>query len=320
MTCQDLATHLYAYLDDELSVVETLRVQGHLAFCHGCRGIAESEASLRGLIEADALEERAPAALRERILGQIAEQPLPQPSPGLRPGGPRVRPFLAGLLGGAVAMAALLGFFTHVWRPVSRDLSPLAAEVAAKHQIYSRDIGGLQVATTDPSEVAAWLGERLRFPVKLPLLARPGERLVGGRLSSVADGQAAYLLYERDGRRVSLFAFKGQPTLMVPERPVAVEGTKFYASSIHGNTVVWWEDRELYYAAVSDGSLDDLIEFGLLCVRGRASPASAGERPPGQRAMRPGGATPPFRSPGSAVAEKGRGPRWDLALPEGVAL
>lgn len=277
MTCHDLATHLDAYLDDELSVVETLRVQAHLAFCPDCRGIAQSEASLRGLIEADALDERASTALRERILRQIGEQPLPELSARLRPGSPRVRPFLAGLLSGGVVVAALFGSFAHFWSPVSRELSPLAGEVVAKHQIYSRDVGGLQMATPDPSEVATWLGERLRFAVRLPSLARPGERLVGVRLSSVADGQAAYLLYDRDGRKVSLFAFKGRPGLVVLERPVTVEGAKFYASSAHGKAVVWWEDREVYYAAVSDGTLDDLIEFGLLCVRGQASPVSARE-------------------------------------------
>lgn len=280
MTCQDLASHLDAYLDDELSVIETLWVQAHLAFCPGCWGIAESEASLRGLIEADALDERAPAALGERILRQIGEQPLPAPSPGLRPGSPRVRPFFAGLLGGAVVMAALFGSFTHFWGPVARDVSPLAAEVVAKHQIYSRDAGTLQLATKDPSEVVPWLAGRLGFAVKLPLLARPGERLVGGRLSSVADGQAAYLLYEKGGRKVSLFAFKGRPGLVVPGRPVTVDGAKFYPSSVHGKPVVWWEDGEVYYAAVSDGTLEDLIEFGLLCVRGQASPLSPRDRPP----------------------------------------
>jgi hypothetical protein len=90
---------------------------------------------------------------------------------------------------------------------------------------------------------------------------------------------------------VSLFAFRGRPGLVVPERPVTVDGAKLYASSVHGKSVVWWEDRELYYAAVSDGGLDDLIEFGLLCVRGRVSPVSARDQPlsASRLAMEPGG-------------------------------
>lgn len=291
MTCQEMAVHIDAFLDDELSVMENLRVQAHLVFCQECRRIVESETRLRGLIEADSLADAAPAHLRDRILRLTGEQAPPGPTLPVGPVVARVRRFRMGALAVAVSLAVALAVTTYLANVPSSDLSPLVAEVFAKHRIYSRGPETLQVATQNPSELGPWLGGRVGFPIKLPVLARPGERLLGGRLSSIADAPAAYLLYEREGRRVSLFIFRGLPRPVVPGRSVTVEGVQFSTASVQGKPVVWWEDGEVYYAAAADGGLDDLIEFGLLCVRARASPVSARDRPPSasQPAMRPGG-------------------------------
>ncbi len=84
MTCQELMLVIDAFVDDELSVMENLRVQAHLVFCHACRGTVESEVRLRGLIEADARAEVTPPHLRDRILRLADEQAPPGPSPGGR--------------------------------------------------------------------------------------------------------------------------------------------------------------------------------------------------------------------------------------------
>jgi anti-sigma factor RsiW len=163
----------------------------------------------------------------------------------------------------------ILVLATYFFKGLTGDVSPLAAEMVAKHQIYSRGEGHLQVRSSDSLEVASWLRERLTFPVRLPLLARPGEDLVGARLSSIADGQAAYLLYEWMGRKTSLFIFKTLPTVLSSGSPKLVAGVQFFTADLKGYPVVWWEDQERYYAAVSNSGVDDLIEFGLLCVKGR---------------------------------------------------
>ncbi len=278
MTCQEMAVHIDAFLDDELSVMENLRVQAHLVFCQECRRIVESETRLRGLIEADALADAAPAHLRDRILRLTGEQAPPGPTLPVGPVVARVRRFRMGALAVAVSLAVALAVTTYLANVPSSDLSPLVAEVFAKHRIYSRGPETLQVATQDPSELDTWLGGRVGFPVKLPVLARPGERLLGGRLSSVADLPAAYLLYERDGRQISLFVFKELPHPAAPEPSVTLEGIRFYTASVQGSPVVWWEEGEVHYAAASDGALDDLLDFSLLCVRGRALPSPSPAR------------------------------------------
>lgn len=269
MICKELERYIDAFLDDELSVIDNLRVQTHLVFCNKCKAVVKSEVSLRSLIETDALEDKAPEHLREKILQQVREPSLWEPTRTHDVFTFRRRIFFAGLLAGAAALGIILALATYLLKGSPSGVSPLAAEIVAKHQIYSRGEGNLQVRSSDRLEVASWLRDRLAFSVRLPLLARPGENLVGARLSSIADGQAAYLLYEWMGRKTSLFIFRSLPTVLSSGSAKSVAGVQFFTSTLGGYPVVWWEDQERYYAAISDSGINDLIDFGLLCVKGR---------------------------------------------------
>lgn len=269
MICKELTRYVDAYLDDELSVMENLRVQAHVVFCGKCRSVVKSEASLRSLIEADALEDSAPDHLKEKILQQIGERALPERSQALGLFSSRARLFLGGLLAGVAGMGLILPLAAYLFKSSPSSVSPLVAEMVGKHQIYSRGEQGLQVRSSDPIEVASWLRERLGFSVRLPQLARPGEKLIGARLSSIADGQAAYLLYEWMGRKTSLFIFKALPAVLSSGSVKSVAGVQFFTADLMGYPVVWWEDQERYYAATADRGINDLIEFGLRCVQGR---------------------------------------------------
>ncbi|MFQ5848622.1 MAG: anti-sigma factor family protein [Candidatus Methylomirabilales bacterium] len=269
MTCQELANHLDAFLDDELSVGENLKLQTHLVFCEACRRVVASEIKLRTLIEEEALPDEAPASLGERIAEQIRAQPYGGGSRALRRSPPGRRGFFIGLLTGVAAAGAILLVVSPLLTRGPEPGTPLAAEVVAKHQMYSQAETRLAVASAEPTTLARWFSGRVHFPLKLPLLARPGDRLIGGRLSSIADRRAAYLLYARGGHRLSLFIFEPPGGLHPPAPVKKVEGVPFYTSTLQGRSVVWWEDREVYYAATGDEDLEALIEFALLCVKGR---------------------------------------------------
>lgn len=270
MICKELARYIDPYLDDEISVIDNLRAQAHLVFCSKCRAVVESEVQLRSLIEADALEDSAPEHLREKILQKIGESGAQGRSRTVEVSTYSPRIFFAGLLAGAVTLGIILALATYLFKGSPGDVSALAAEIVGKHQTYSRGEQSLQLRSSDSNEVTSWLGVRLGFSVRLPQLARPGERLVGARLSSIADGQAAYLLYERMGRKTSLFIFRSLPTVLSSGSAKSVAGVQFFTSTLEGYPVVWWEDQDRYYAAISDSGINDLIEFGLLCVKGKA--------------------------------------------------
>lgn len=266
MTCQELLRAIDAYLDGELSVMETLRMQGHLIFCEPCRKLVESEALLHSLVSTDAIRDQAPAQLRERILQRVAAPPPPLPASRLGPWRstiPRVS------LAAVAILALLLGvlMLPGVRGPV--DLQPLAAELASKHLLYAHAGTALEMTTSEAPRMAAWLERRLGFSVKLPLLARPGERLVGGRVSSVADAPAAYLLYERNGRRISLLIMQPPPLARRGGVKQVVEGVELYTTALRGIALVWWEDAERFYAAASTAGMKDVLEFALRCVRSK---------------------------------------------------
>ncbi len=264
MTCQGLVRAIDPYLDDELSVLEVLRVQGHLLFCDPCRTVLESEAQLHALLAADAVQDQPSPALRERILWRVSGMV----SPSARPRGRLALPrgLLAGVLLGGLLVAGLLAALPGLRGP--EEFPPFAAEVAAKHRLYT-EAGAptLDLTTADVSRVAGWLEGRLGFRVKAPQLLRPGERLVGARVSSVADVPAAYLLYEWGGHRLSLFILGPRPRMVGGGTRRILDGVELYTTTLHGATLVWWEDAEHLYAAASTAGMRDLEEFARLCVR-----------------------------------------------------
>lgn len=281
MTCQEFLITVDPYLDDELTVLETLRTQGHLIFCEPCRKVLESEAFLRSLVTADGLRDEPPPGLRERVLQRLPA--VRSVSHRFRPAFPRAGVRGAVLLG-TVTLGLVLGVLTIPGLRGPRDLPALAGEVAAKHLLYSDGTSAaLEMTTSEPTRMALWLEPRLGFSVKLPSLARPGERLLGGRVSSVADAPAAYLLYERGGGRISLFVMRPPAGAPPGGAKHMVEGVELYTTTLRGISVVWWEDAERLYALASGTALSELLEFALLCVRS-ASPSGAGGQPsPEQR-------------------------------------
>jgi len=275
MTCHELTNHLDAFLDEELSVIKTLKLRGHLAFCGRCRTVVESEVKIRTLIRAEALQEAAPVHLREQIVRAIEGEPAREGRQRRKSLLRRRAPLLSLLAGATIAAGLVL---TLTLRS-AREGPSLATELVKQHLTLNQGETALDLVSQDPSQIAAWLRTKLDFPFKLPPLARSGEKLVGAKLSSFASVQAAQLLYERAGQKTSLFIFRESSSIRdIADFVREVEGVKFPIAKHRGYSVVWWEDEEqgVYYAAVSDAGVDDLIEFSLICVKGKERLPSSG--------------------------------------------
>ena len=267
MTCREMLSVVDAYLDGELSALEIIRVHDHLVNCERCRATLESEAALHSLLRSDSIEDEPSPALRARVLDLIGASPPPSRESGSGPSMPfRVVPLvLTGLV--AVLLAAIVGI--RFWR--SPDVPPpFALEIAAKHRLYTDASNAtLDVKTSDAMQLTDWLERRVGFPVRAPTVATPQQRLVGGRVSSVADGPAAYLLYQWRGRALSLFVTMPQPNSRREGAERVVGGVEVYTASLPGVVLAWWDDSGRLYTAVSDGPMTHLEEFAVLCVRGK---------------------------------------------------
>ncbi len=58
-----------------------------------------------------------------------------------------------------------------------------------------------------------------------------------------------------------------------------LDGVELYTTTLHGATLVWWEDAEHLYAAASTAGMRDLEEFARLCVRTGRLPEGTDPRP-----------------------------------------
>ena len=281
MTCKEVPRVIDAYLDGELSVAATLQAHEHFAACENCRRILESEAALHGLLVQEARAEAAPAGLRTHILGTLATTGPARTWPTRR------LAMRLGIISGFVGLAVLGWIVTE--RTASHPMTPLAAELASKHLLYGEGHGGaLELVTSEPVKMGTWFHGRLGFPVHLPSVARRPERLVGGRISSVADSPAAYALYDRSGQSLSLFVTRRVPFARRGWTERHVGGAEMYFASLRGVALVWWEEKQVdrLYAAVSGGDEEALVEFALLCIKGEQS-RPAGAALPVRLAARP---------------------------------
>jgi anti-sigma factor (TIGR02949 family) len=280
MTCDEVPRVIDAYLDGELSVAATMQAHEHFAVCETCRRVLESEAALHGLL-VQASRETAPADLRSNVLS------------GLPVGGdPRFHParrviVRLGIVSGFVGLVGLGWLATQRMGP--HPMTPLAAELASKHLLYGEGHGGaLELVTSEPTKMGPWFQSRLGFPVGLPSVARRPERLVGGRISSVADAPAAYALYDRSGQSISLFVTRRVPFARRGWTERHVDGAELYFASLRGVVLIWWEEKraDRLYAAASGGNEEALVEFALLCIKGEQS-RSGGAALPARLAARP---------------------------------
>jgi anti-sigma factor RsiW len=265
MKCHEFVRAIDLYLDGELSVMQTLRMHGHVAFCESCRRVMASEATLHSALTVETQEEEPPVSFRERILARVAAEAAQSPQSH-----PRARrfAFLWGVLAGALAAGLLLTVPMLSGGKRSESLAPVAAELAAKHVLYSEGGGGpLELSTSDSSQVSGWLEPRLGFEVDLPHLPGPDDRLVGGRVSTLADAPAAYLLYEWGGRRVSLFITRRLHGAGLRGTRQVVDGVELKKSVFHDVALAWWEEENLLYAVATRGGETNLLRFALLCAR-----------------------------------------------------
>ncbi len=274
MTCDEFASAIDPYLDGELSVMQVLRMHRHLVRCQRCRRVMDSEAALHALLSAEAAQDQPGASLREQVLQRVRAEDDGASDVSSGPG--RFAVLSASLTGAAIGgVLVLLLIIPGSTGP--KPLPPVAAELAAKHLLYSQGPGDpLEFRTSDPVRMTAWLERRLGSSLRLPRLPRADDRLVGGRMSSVADSAAAYVLYEVGGHKVSLFVTKLLPLARLGAAEEEVEGVELYLSVVDGVAVAWWEDEEagrLYAAASTDGT-GRVLEFALLCARSGRSRSS----------------------------------------------
>lgn len=303
MDCGEFQMMVHAFVDGEFEERERVECEVHLAQCPSCRASVRQISLFQKTLKESYEPERAPDALRQRIQAalarkaaeQAAEQaaqaepaapalelaaaaPVLKLSPPPQEPAPRARRWPASWLAAAALLLAAVGY----WIQAEPAQEPPAAQAIAQEEPQeeeSRDAivaesvnlhrRNLPVEVTGPSgeRVRYWFHGKLDFPVRLPRFERAGHNdvnLLGARLSHLREKQAAYVVYEARGQKLSVMVFDGHHRVRPmpsPHHPLrrASPGRQIYNAD--GYNVAIIENNGVTYSITSELPQEDMVKL-----------------------------------------------------------
>ena len=259
--CPEWTAELDLYLDGELAADDRRRLERHLDACEGCRsGLMrreETKASLRSLACATTCSSEFLASVEARLT-----EASPAPARPARWG--RVAAALLALMGGGAV------FWAGSWGAHSGGTSaqasgafdeaegPAPVVVDASARWHARAVP-VEVTGPEPDAVQAWFADKVAFPV-LPPEFGSRAHLIGGRLSNVERSEAAFLVYDVEGTKLSVMVFDAGDTPM--PRSAALREGGLYLRDANGLTVAVEERGGLgytYTSRLSEGAMSELV-------------------------------------------------------------
>lgn len=245
MSCESEAM-LRALVNGELDGIAFERATHHLAECERCQAVAERLDGAWAQLRAGYSGREAPERLRLSVR-MATRRSEPAPSK-------RRWPWAVAAAGLAAALA--LGLFGFARGP-SEQMPPLTLEqLALREHQATLDGARAELQVSDPKALQAMLGDDLSVPARLPEALLPGVSLKGARRVRVAGRSGAVLMFERQGRPVSLtVAPRGVVPSSVSARAVDFRGLTFGLSQAGANQVVHWSEGGLDYALVFEREL-----------------------------------------------------------------
>ncbi len=257
MNCQTAESLLHAYFDDELDLVSSLDIEGHLESCAACSTRLERERSLRTRMAASALGFPTPPHLRGRIASALDRL---EPSPK-----PIARRWSNGVLWLAPLAAAIVVAASATMVASRPSAERLLAQQIRDGHVRSLMAGHLSdVVSSDRHRVKPWFAGKLSFAPWVGDLSDEDFPLTGGRLDYLNDRPVAAIVYKRREHVINLFIW--------PSEHLRPEATRLLREN--GYQIVHWADGGMTYWAISDLNAGELQEFAKLVETRAARPAS----------------------------------------------
>lgn len=238
--CDTVITLIDAYLDGELDVAESLRVQTHLEECQHCRRLYQDEKTFLDLVHAELPRPSVPSFARQNIADLLSREAATRR---------RERPRWATVFSPALlaAVAILVAFFA-----IPRSHVPTLVHVAvSEHKRYLATPASLAVRSSDPHIVRAWLSARLPSRSILPLADIPEAQLVGATIPQ-RDRQTAYLAYRFGNEAVSLLVAGPSEMRLAGELVRTFRNRFFQSATVEGHHTLLWSDRLHTYVLVAE--------------------------------------------------------------------
>lgn len=253
MDCQRIKEYLLPFISGGLNEQIRLRVKEHISSCPLCALEWEEEKKIDSLIRINLSREKAPFALKERILHLIKQ---PQKVKILSFALPQLKPALAVTL--IILLIALIGLPALL----KDEPFPAFAESVDSHIKFLQGGLPLEITSGNPQEIKNWFRGKLNFAITVPDLSQSGANLIGARLCHLEDQKAALLIYEKDGRIISVFIIDSKGlNIARAERRVDLEQRVLFVKRVRGyqSMLCLREGCKIVCIFVSDLSEDELM-------------------------------------------------------------
>ncbi|MBN1945828.1 MAG: zf-HC2 domain-containing protein [Bradymonadales bacterium] len=202
MNCSQLLQFAQAYLDGELDTVDKAEIEAHLASCQTCQRTINSAEGFRLYLKNQAPSVSAPPFLRRQVTTMLSHHSAQS----------RIRPiWMASALAAAVVLALVVT--PRLRPPLGQgpfDSDPATAPFIDASVNWHRRNLPVEVTGPDLSVLGEWFSQQVDFPVRLPSFQHRTIRanLLGGRLSHLQDQDAAHVVYEVDGAKLSVMVYR----------------------------------------------------------------------------------------------------------------
>lgn len=276
--CQQFQLFVHAFVDGEFDEAERIAAHRHLAVCTECRDLARHHALFKEELQRAYGHEAAPLALKERLAEQLRQRAASLTTETPRPSR-WASVHWEWIAGPALASAAAAAFVLLAVTPPAektptktpavrlnhmvRDGDPIVAEAVTWHR---RSVP-VEVVGPNRRRVGRWFDGKVPFPVRLPKFDPHGTRggdvnLLGARLSNVAQREAAYVIYEVDGSKVSMLVFDGSQDHRGRTKTSATgEDRSIRFQNAGGYNVAVVEDNGVTYSITSELPQRDMAEL-----------------------------------------------------------
>jgi anti-sigma factor RsiW len=253
MNCDESRVYLNAYLDDELDVAESLRIQKHLVKCGECQQEQDEQLALRSVLRDPDLYAHPSADFVKRIEAGVrkaakedAHSQRPSWYEWLRFGTLRWVPAAA-----ALVVVATIGALLVTNRLRSSHDELVASSVLAGHIRSLQAEHLMDVPSSDRHTVKPWFQGKLDFSPPVPDLSELGWNLIGGRLDYVDARPVAVLIYQRRMHNINVFVW--------PNHGSADSVIK--QEDAQGYQILHWNGAEMTYWVVSDLNNAELLDL-----------------------------------------------------------
>ncbi len=267
MKCRHIQARLPLFLGEELEPREAAELREHLRECPHCGALAEALAETQEQVETvlrTAIP--APPTLEARVMATVRRLPARRLQwPAFTPPWSWQRR----LVTAGAALCLVLAGFVAGRAPFHHAATPQVLELASLRNDHLQSLTNPHAVTVmgnDPRQVSQRLGKAGDCIVVPVNLSAAGAKLLGGRWHHVSGAPVAFLCYEWNGQRISLYQADGRILTVPPLRALGqrqnTRGKRCYVVEQEGSlTYVAWCSGMTNYVLVAQAAPERLLHL-----------------------------------------------------------